>query len=540
MTDPKWTGFHLYLFREQAEVEELLVERVAPFLDGRQADGTIQSWYFLRYWTGGPHLRFRVSGADGAGVARIGQYLEEAAIRENAADEIDAESYFAAFGDAGVGASLERDGALVIAQYEAEIERYGGSAAISIAESLFVRSSELARAVIAGTLGHPERRLAITADLLLVFGQAMEWTEAEVVRQLRSYFFGWDASTESTPIRARWLVTEARRAFRQSPGYWMQRWEVTREQLSRNSDNAYTIWGREIAGYRRELAALGVDGPAIHRAAWSQMHMLMNRLGVSVADERKLCWLIGLGIESRQGNGQGAAGADLRYLLSSRYQATSATDPGANGSVTPVIRRPHRHVLASRRADNQAISALRARRSRTSGFTSTLTADDVAALLCALPSPPGRVYPSPGALYPTQIHVYCRAIDGIPDAVYRYQPEADELVATSSLLDDEDLEAASPYLKSDGDSIATAGAQLIVLLVTDLTRLRSKYGDLSLKLAWLEVGHVSQALITIATSMGLATLPVAGMDDDVLNAALHLDGQELFVSQVLVIGGTQQ
>ena len=114
---PGSTWTYLELHAGSAAAERVLLERVAPCIAGLRAAGAASGWFFLRYQDPSFHLRVRVHG--------------EVALVRAALDEL-------------VAAALE-NGEIHDARYgtyRREVERYGGSVGIVLAEQLFEADSD--------------------------------------------------------------------------------------------------------------------------------------------------------------------------------------------------------------------------------------------------------------------------------------------------------------------------------------------------------------------------------------------------------------
>src|SRR5690349_12865569 len=61
-----WRALHIYLHRPVEEVDAFLVRRVGPLVARLLGEGRITSWFFIRYWVDGPHVRLRLRDADDA------------------------------------------------------------------------------------------------------------------------------------------------------------------------------------------------------------------------------------------------------------------------------------------------------------------------------------------------------------------------------------------------------------------------------------------------------------------------------------------
>lgn len=501
--------------------------------------GKATSWYFLRYWVDGPHLRIRVRDADEVVVDALAAELRDAVRRlPGAAVQLSPEAYYPSFGEAAAGSGWVEHGSVVLAPYEPEVARYGGPEAIGFAEEFFVESALVARAVMDGA-SSPAARFSIALDLLFVAAEAVGWDPRTAVIQYRRYFFGWDFSAEVTPVASAPLLDRARTILATAPETWRNRRDIALIAADDSSPSLYSRWAESIGRYRRCVAeAVGSEQVDVDRIVWSQLHMFHNRLGISVSDERVLVWLASLCLLPAP-EGDGLDRADRVYLEASKFTAP----PGAG--VASIRERPGSDLVrlpSFRSISTPFGTALDSRRSRRSGYAATLDVDQVSTVFGSTVSRRGdgrRTYPTPGGVGAISMMVDVVGVEGIADGSYRYLPDEHALQPSGTVVNRSDLQRASPYLALvETDSrIDLRAAQLVVILVADLSALEPTYGRQSLKLAWLEAGHASQALVMTASALGLGALPVTGFADDELNAGLHLDGVARFAAQLVVIGG---
>jgi thiopeptide-type bacteriocin biosynthesis protein len=112
-------------------------------------------WFFIRYWQAGPHLRVRVADLDPAQLASVERAMRERldVVGTLAADEqpLDGDAYarsagrLAAAGEGGQQLNVEDvlPPGVYRRAYLPEIDRYGGEAVMPATERLFQLSSEL-------------------------------------------------------------------------------------------------------------------------------------------------------------------------------------------------------------------------------------------------------------------------------------------------------------------------------------------------------------------------------------------------------------
>ena len=142
-----------------------------------------------------------------------------------------------------------------------------------------------------------------------------------------------------------------------------------------------------------------------------------------------------------------------------------------------------------------------------------------------------RPYPSGGGLYPVEVLVYPADVAEIAERFYYYQALGHRLVPYAPKL----TEPLSGLLA--GHPVDEAG--FVVLLFADFARLSfSKYGRKTYRLALLEAGHIAQNVLLAASSLGLATLPLCGFDDEGLSRAAGLYYPEQALLYLVVAGSS--
>jgi len=129
--------------------------------------------------------------------------------------------------------------------------------------------------------------------------------------------------------------------------------------------------------------------------------------------------------------------------------------------------------------------------------------------------PSYRAAPSAGALYPLELYVDARRVDGLDSGIYHYDPLEHVLRRTA---EGADAVAISPH----ADIIESAAAVLIVTAV--FWRSRFKYGMRAYRFTLLEAGHTTQNALLAATALGLGSIVLGGFYDGRLDALLRLDG----------------
>lgn len=129
-----------------------------------------------------------------------------------------------------------------------------------------------------------------------------------------------------------------------------------------------------------------------------------------------------------------------------------------------------------------------------------------------------RPNPSAGGLYPLELSVIVRDVDGLAPGVHHYVPAADGL----ELLREGPLpERWIEYLFMGQPWVAQAGAVVVLSAVTG--RSLPKYRDRGYRYLLLEAGHVTQTLVLLATGLDLGAVNLGGFYDDELAGLLRID-----------------
>jgi thiopeptide-type bacteriocin biosynthesis protein len=110
----------LKIYDERTHLETLLVEKLAPWIEGQVELGLVDKWHFLRYGDPRDHLRLRFLG-----------------MTETTLSQIIGEAY-----NLLSGIEISIDG------YFPEIARYGGKLGMEICESAFMADSRMAVEII--------------------------------------------------------------------------------------------------------------------------------------------------------------------------------------------------------------------------------------------------------------------------------------------------------------------------------------------------------------------------------------------------------
>jgi hypothetical protein len=302
--DTDWLSLHIYL-SGVPETEAFMEEQLAPRLRGWTASALLDSWFFIRYWEGGPHIRVRLAGPIAADAEAVRAELAQATRDYLIADPVTREVYYRAHSFDGQPVDHEalpwhEQGSVVQVPYEAEIQRYGGIEALGASERLFGLSSSIAMSVVKATRHDMAKRASLSFGLMAASILATRVSLNAMGQFFRHYAAFW-ASYHGAP------VAPAGAGVAATPGQVEALQRLVR-QVSRGAEalDLHSRWARGVAEFVDELDQLrgagvlvspfdgkpAVDeqryGMAVQNILSSQIHMLNNRLGIVPASEQVL------------------------------------------------------------------------------------------------------------------------------------------------------------------------------------------------------------------------------------------------------------
>jgi hypothetical protein len=259
-----WVSVHAFY---HGNLDLLLLDAVRPLVQELRQRRLIDGFFFLRYWDGGQHLRLRLLAESTMDreVERLALERLRGFVEANPAEdfaELDRyPEYAATFAAAeGVTEYLRTpmtNNTVHVIEYQPETDRYGVGEALSAVERHFVESSRIALGLIGAGLTRDQRHTVALSALLLA-----------------------------------WRAGEPRRA--EPAPEFEPRYLAMRDTL-------HTIANRmaEIAGGTSALPASGalsswwrsINAVPDRRVTDICAHLLCNRLGLSIADERYVRYL---------------------------------------------------------------------------------------------------------------------------------------------------------------------------------------------------------------------------------------------------------
>ncbi|QPJ60710.1 MAG: SagB/ThcOx family dehydrogenase [Candidatus Nitronauta litoralis] len=129
-----------------------------------------------------------------------------------------------------------------------------------------------------------------------------------------------------------------------------------------------------------------------------------------------------------------------------------------------------------------------------------------------------RTSPSGGALYPAEIYLAIRNVEGLEKGLYHYQVSSHSLEVLELLDPTEKLNEAlcgQEYCEQ---------ASIVFLISGFIARTKYKYGERGYRYVLLDIGHLGQNLYLSCAALNFGIMTTCGFFDDLVNKFLKIDG----------------
>jgi SagB-type dehydrogenase family enzyme len=127
-----------------------------------------------------------------------------------------------------------------------------------------------------------------------------------------------------------------------------------------------------------------------------------------------------------------------------------------------------------------------------------------------------RTAPSAGALYPLELYIVAKNIDGLASGIYKYMPDNRKLTLINQGGKIEELSQAA------GNQSWITDAAAVVAITGVYERTAAKYGDRAIRYVNIETGCAAENIYLQATAIGLGTTLVGAFADDKVTDVLGL------------------
>jgi len=128
----------------------------------------------------------------------------------------------------------------------------------------------------------------------------------------------------------------------------------------------------------------------------------------------------------------------------------------------------------------------------------------------------GRTAPSAGGLYPLEIYIQVRKVEGLKEGVYHYNPKNHSLslIKHGNFSDQLSQAGLNQEWIRDGS--------LNIIITADFSRTTRKYGERGIRYVYLEAGHCAQNIYLQITSLKLGCVTVGAFSNEEVKDVLSL------------------
>jgi len=142
-----------------------------------------------------------------------------------------------------------------------------------------------------------------------------------------------------------------------------------------------------------------------------------------------------------------------------------------------------------------------------------------------------RTVPSAGARHAFETYLLINNVEGIKPGLYRYLALEHKL-AEVNMKDSIAEEITNACL---GQKFILNSA-ITFIWSADIERMTWRYGERGYRYIHLDAGHICQNLYLSAQVIGCGACAIAAFDDELLNSAVGIDGEQQFAVYVAAVG----
>ncbi|MGP4102645.1 thiopeptide-type bacteriocin biosynthesis protein [Nonomuraea sp. KM90] len=334
----QWQALHIFY---SANSQPLLTDCVAPLVHDLRSRGLLEKYFFINYWMEGPHVRLRLKPVTEAATPAV-RTAAEVTVQEflssrPALYEFDQEMlkaqenlFIMEYPDETERRRMYPDGRIPVQDnntfhyrtYEPEYHRYGGPAGVALAERHFEFSSDLVIKLLQTTNVHIRPvLLGLAAQLMMISVSVFLRDARRMTHFLERYHDYWNSSfgldywssssriaeasaasyrlcydTMKDELATRFVDTHStiqRGELDRLTGFrslWARHWETLHEQVLEHGTAGKLTFLRAFSSKTPKVIS---DREVLlpHLLA-SYVHMTNNRLGLTIADEAYLAYIL--------------------------------------------------------------------------------------------------------------------------------------------------------------------------------------------------------------------------------------------------------
>jgi SagB-type dehydrogenase family enzyme len=142
-----------------------------------------------------------------------------------------------------------------------------------------------------------------------------------------------------------------------------------------------------------------------------------------------------------------------------------------------------------------------------------------------------RTVPSAGSRHAFETYILVNRVDELQPGLYRYAAIEHSLIEVTL---DKEINPVLTQACLNQNQIATSAVTFFWMAVVE--RMIWRYSERGYRYLFLDAGHACQNLYLAAEAAGCGVCAIGAFDDDLLNAAFHVDGETQFVLYAASLG----
>lgn len=267
----EWRALHLYIHDITCH-NTFLTEYLKPEIDSMESNSLLEQFFFIVYWQGGNHIRFRYKSNNYDLVeTRIKQCFDKFAEKYEPVYVLDEATYYSLYEnnkEQVTNLQLVKDKTMMLMQYEPEIERYGGVLCMPHNETLFSLSSKYALQIRQEAGMSMIKRIIGALDMFAVAIKMVEDKDA-FLWLYRKYWLEFAPSNKNGTLSVENIASKYKKRYL---------------DLMQCTHSYYAEWEKTLKQEMKEICSVQTSYPnaetAFAMVLSSQIHMTNNRLGV--------------------------------------------------------------------------------------------------------------------------------------------------------------------------------------------------------------------------------------------------------------------
>lgn len=141
-----------------------------------------------------------------------------------------------------------------------------------------------------------------------------------------------------------------------------------------------------------------------------------------------------------------------------------------------------------------------------------------------------RTAPSAGALYPLELLVTVKRVEGMEPGLYHYLPGPQEDNHALQLVQKGEKSEHLAEAALGQSAITQAAANIIIAGVVERTA--AKYGQRAWQYVLMEVGHAAQNLCLQALSLDIGVVMIGAFSDDAVRKIITMNAEPFYILSV--------